>query len=359
MMPRRARKNRDLEANLYQNGEYYQYKHPITGNRISLGKDRKQANAAARIANIRLQKEPDRVAKILGTNDGLSALIDRFESEYLPEKEYAKSSLREIKIKLNLYKNEFAGTSIHAIDVKTLADWLYQFTRASYIKHRLLWIDLFKYAMSQGLVTFNVAEATLYKRPAKRKRDRLTEGDYKSIYAIAPEWFQIAMQAALYTLQRRGDLVRIKFTDYKDGTLKVVQSKTGTALKIKANIELHKLIRRSIRTGVIAKHLVHRNPTRKRREYLNQKEHWAQVTPEMLSREFARLRELAGVKPAAGKAPPTFHEIRSLGGRLLEERGYSTEFIQALMGHADKSMTEHYLEDGSINWQMAEVGLKL
>jgi len=177
-MPRRARKNRDLEANLYQNGEYYQYKHPITGNRISLGKDRKQANAAARIANIRLQKEPDRVAKILGTNDGLSALIDRFESEYLPEKEYAKSSLREIKIKLNLYKNEFAGTSIHAIDVKTLADWLYQFTRASYIKHRLLWIDLFKYAMSQGLVTFNVAEATLYKRPAKRKRDRLTEGVY-------------------------------------------------------------------------------------------------------------------------------------------------------------------------------------
>ena len=358
-MPRRARKNQDLENNVYPNGDYYQYKHPITGRRISLGKDRKQANAAARIANIRLQREPDRVAKIFSTNKDIPALIDRFESEYLPDKEYAESSLREIKIKLNLYRKEFAGTSIDAIDVKTLADWLNQFTRASYIKYRLLWIDLFKFAMSQGLVTFNAAEATMYKRPAKRKRDRLTENDYKAIYAIAPEWFQIAMQAALYTLQRRGDLVRIEFTDYKDGVLEVIQSKTGTALKIKANTELDNLIRRSIRTEVIAKHLVHRNPTRKRREYLDRKEHWAQVTPEMLSREFARLRELVGIKPAAGKESPTFHEIRSLGGRLLEVQGYSTEFIQALMGHADKSMTEHYLEDGSINWQMAEVGLKL
>jgi len=29
------------------------------------------------------------------------------------------------------------------------------------------------------------------------------------------------------------------------------------------------------------------------------------------------------------------------------------------MGHSDQAMTQHYLEDGSIDWQMAEVGLKL
>lgn len=358
-MPRRARKNQNLEPNVYPNGEYYTYKNPLTGKKTSLGKDRKQANIAARIANARLQQEPNLVARILGIDKGLPALLNQFENEYLPEKEYAASSLREIKIKLKLYRTEFASTGIDEIDVQTLATWLNQFSRAAYIKHRLLWIDIYKYAISQGLVTFNVGQATLYKRPAKRQRDRLTIDDYNAIYELADAWFQIAMDAALYTLQRRGDLVRIRYSDYKDGILQVIQSKTGVALKIRANSQLDGLIKRSVRTGVMSIHLVHKNPAHKRREYMKKKDHWAMVTPEMLSREFARLRDKAGIKPAAGMNPPTFHEIRSLGGRLLEDQGYSKEFIQALMGHSDQAMTEHYLEDGSIDWQMAEVGLQL
>ncbi|MGB5279008.1 MAG: tyrosine-type recombinase/integrase [Gammaproteobacteria bacterium] len=161
------------------------------------------------------------------------------------------------------------------------------------------------------------------------------------------------------TIYREGHLVSIKYTDYKDGILQVIQSKTGVALKIRANSQLDGLIKRSVRTGVMSKHLVHKNPAHKRHEYMAKKDHWAMVTPEMLSREFAKLREKAGIEPNAGMNPPTFHEIRSLGGRLLEEQGHSKEFIQALMGHTDQAMTAHYLEDGSIDWQMAEAALKL
>jgi len=46
-------------------------------------------------------------------------------------------------------------------------------------------------------------------------------------------------------------------------------------------------------------------------------------------------------------------------GRLLIEQGYSDEFVQVLMGHASMKMTEHYLEDGKIEWIQAEAGLSL
>ena len=41
--------------------------------------------------------------------------------------------------------------------------------------------------------------------------------------------------------------------------------------------------------------------------------------------------------------PPTFHEIRSLAGRLCEkEKG--TEFTQKLLGHKSEKMTGKYLD---------------
>ncbi|WP_251701994.1 site-specific integrase [Metapseudomonas boanensis] len=39
---------------------------------------------------------------------------------------------------------------------------------------------------------------------------------------------------------------------------------------------------------------------------------------------------------------PTFHEIWALDAWLYEQQGCLQEYIQALMGHADVRMTEHY-----------------
>ena len=40
---------------------------------------------------------------------------------------------------------------------------------------------------------------------------------------------------------------------------------------------------------------------------------------------------------------PAFHDLRALGIFALAKAGYSVEYIQALAGHADKAMTEHYM----------------
>lgn len=57
--------------------------------------------------------------------------------------------------------------------------------------------------------------------------------------------------------------------------------------------------------------------------------------------------------------PPTFHEIRSLGGALLKEAGWTNEQIQALMGHSNVAMTEHYLGGHEAPWQAVSTGIAL
>lgn len=45
--------------------------------------------------------------------------------------------------------------------------------------------------------------------------------------------------------------------------------------------------------------------------------------------------------------PPTFHEIRSLSGRMHEANGISAK---DLLGHADQRMTDAYLNTRGREW---------
>jgi hypothetical protein len=70
------------------------------------------------------------------------------------------------------------------------------------------------------------------------------------------------------------------------------------------------------------------------------REHHTQVLPEQLSRAFAQARLDAGI---VGANPATYHEIRSLGGALLREIGWSVAQVQTIMTHTSEAMTELYL----------------
>lgn len=52
---------------------------------------------------------------------------------------------------------------------------------------------------------------------------------------------------------------------------------------------------------------------------------------------------------AAGKTPPSFHEIRSLAARLYTEQ-YGKEFAQALLGHKSALMTDLYRDIRGREW---------
>ena len=116
----------------------------------------------------------------------------------------------------------------------------------------------------------------------------------------------------------------------------------------------------SVKSGVnpASPYLIHRLPRRARPTCLRAEErtHHTQLLPEQISRAFAAARDAAGI---GGKNPPTLHEIRSLGGALLCQAGWTVEQIQALMGHSATAMTEHYLAGHEQPSQQISTGLSL
>ena len=170
------------------------------------------------------------------------------------------------------------------------------------------------------------------------------------------------MDLSLLTLLRREDVVSARFADLPDGALWVVPSKTeGTTnvrLQITTTGPLGDLLARRCRDAVVSPYLIHRLPEKARPSNMRAKDrdHHTQVLPEQLSRAFATARDAAGVNM---DNPPTFHEIRSLGGALLKEAGWTNEQIQTLMGHSNVAMTEHYLGGHEAPRQAVSTGIAL
>lgn len=77
------------------------------------------------------------------------------------------------------------------------------------------------------------------------------------------------------------------------------------------------------------------------------------MLPEQISRGFAYVRD--ELYPTWENAP-TFHEIRSLGGALLIEAGWTKKQVQDLMTHTSESMTAHYLEGHEKPWTEISMG---
>ncbi|WP_243701392.1 tyrosine-type recombinase/integrase [Sodalis ligni] len=61
------------------------------------------------------------------------------------------------------------------------------------------------------------------------------------------------------------------------------------------------------------------------------------LTADGLTQAFSDVRDASGFPFSAN--PPSFHEMRSLAGRLYEIE-YGAEFAQKLLGHKNMSMTK-------------------
>lgn len=132
-------------------------------------------------------------------------------------------------------------------------------------------------------------------------------------------------------------------------------------LKITMGTALREVVGECLRSPIASPYLIHYKPKARRREQIDAKDHWTSVTPDYLTKEFSKARDTAHAYDQVPKGErPTFHEIRALGSWLYEQQNFPTEYIQALMGHADEKMTKHYQEghdEKEIEYQ--EVGADL
>jgi len=373
-MTPRARKqgNGTLPVNLYANmvkgRVYYNYIHPQTKRKHSLGTNRLKAIKRAKLLNEKTMPDEDIAVmdKVLGRGAlTVEQLIDRYEKERVPKKNWKAKTKSNMLSYLRRYKREFGKRYAASVDTKFIYDWLVALNSDNaYIKHKSLFEDIFRFAKSVGVIDENPATDLLKVDAPERVRERLTKKEFDEIYKKAEDWVQVAMDLFLVTLLRPVDLVRLKYDDIRDGHLLVSLAKTESYKKpvhlaIKMTPQLDAIVARSRKDGILSPYIIHRLPQRK--VLGKRKDHWSQVLENYLGEAFRAARDEAGVKEELPlKQRPTLYEIRALGGHIYEtELGWEPEEVQALMGHSTVKMTNDYLVGHKVTYKEVKATMSL
>ncbi|MFC3816523.1 tyrosine-type recombinase/integrase [Lysobacter sp. GCM10012299] len=358
----RSRSRIGWPPNLYPNKAGFKYRHPVTRKEVWMGSDKAKAFAAAKKLNAMLIPANDLVARVMGTERTIADAIKVFREDDIPGRKWAPKTAEVYESVIRRIEANLGERQLASLTVKDCAEFMRTVTTSARARQqfRLVLGWILACALQEGWIDDNPALSTR-KFTHERQRERLTIETYRAIWKKAPDWVRNAMDLSLLTLLRREDVVSLRFADVRDGALWVVPSKTegtsGVRLKIAVSAELDELLGRC-RDAVVSPFLVHRLPVKARPQQLRAKDrsHHTQVLPEQLSRAFADARDEAGIKI---ENPPTFHEIRSLGGALLQEAGWTLQQVQALMGHSSESMTQRYLDGHDQPWCHVSTGIEL
>jgi integrase len=363
MMGRARSKSRaGWPDNLYPNRGGYKYRHPVSRKESWMGLDKAKAFAAARRLNAMLAPADGLVARVVGSNKTVADAVAVFRTDDIPGRKWAPKTAEVYESVIRRIEAGIGKRELDSLTVKDCAEFIRAVTESprSRQQFRLVLGWILACALEEGWIDSNPAMATR-KFTHERKRERLTLDAYKAVWAVAPAWVQNAMDVSLLTLLRREDVVSLRFADSREGSLWVVPSKTegstGLRLQIAVDDQLQVLLARA-RDAVVSPYVIHRLPGKARPsdKRAKDRDHHTQVLPEQLSRAFAEARELAGID---GDNPPTFHEIRSLGGAMLIDSGWTLQQVQALMGHADAAMTKVYLDGHATPWASVSTGITL
>lgn len=158
------------------------------------------------------------------------------------------------------------------------------------------------------------------KRPKSKPRDRLVTADeFAAVRALAPYRVRLAMDLAVMTGQRQGDLLALKWTDIKDMAIQIYQSKTGKRLAIEIMPDLETVLDKCWQLPNRSDHVLTRR-------------YGGRYTGEGFRAMWQRnMRKYV----KGGGTRFTFHDLRALAAT----RCPTPEIAMRLLGHSNISMT--------------------
>lgn len=350
----------NIKINVKGGKEYFYYEMPDGTREPLLHGDRAGSIEAALALNVALRPSGSVVQRIIASpprstskNPLLIEVLQQFESEWLPNQGYSAKVLSLRKQKIALYARTWPHTLIGDIDTFAIAQFLRGYSAEAARQHRNVLEPLFRFAASEGYQTQRPMQDIERRKTEKRKRARHTWDGHKAIFDAAEPWLQRAILIALYSLQRRADLVAINIKEQinmQDRTMRILQQKSRNYDKpvfidIGMGDELFGAVQSAIKSDVPCPYLIHYRPIQIRRSVVTPKLHPFAVSADHLTKSYSALRDSVGVYnhlPAMER--PGFHSLRALGIWMYTKAGYPDEYIMALAGHATEKMKAHYTD---------------
>lgn len=352
---RRSSAKRGWPANLYEQAGYFLWRHPVTRESHGLGRDKVAAFAQAVEANLYLAKlhaQPRLIDRLTGNADrSVGAWLDQhwkiLEARDPP---LATNTIKSYRSLSKRMRDTFKpGTPLRSVTPLMVAEALEALADMPRLAQawRGFMKESFREAIVKGWLDSNPVRDTRAARVVVR-RARLTFPVFMQVYeACDVTWLKNAMALALVSAQRREDISVAKVKDCRERTWWVDQGKTGSRVALPFELRLE-VFGKSLgdvydqcrQTGVLSQYLIH------------QTEDWGNsrtgrhIWKDTISRRFSEVLGRLGLD-FEGKAPPTFHEIRSLSERLYAAQGNVN--TQELLGHKDPRTTQIY-HDGRGEW---------
>lgn len=258
-------------------------------------------------------------------------VAERYTAAVIPKKapRTQKDNLYELTKLYEFFDNPPAPLDqIEPHHIAKYRDWR-KVTRST--QELALLSHIWNWAREQGYTAKPNPTVGVKRNRAKGRDVYVSDDLYNRVYAKADQPTRDAMDLAHLAAQRPGDSLRFTASDIKDGALWVKQGKTETKLRVEITGKLKQVLDRIAARKATYK--VHSLAL-----VINEK--GQALTYAALDDRFAKAREAAGVKSAEFQ----FRDLRAKAATEVEDRD-GMDAAQGLLGHADGSMTRHYVRN--------------
>lgn len=248
---------------------------------------------------------------------------------------------------------DLIGTAFHAVDIAAieLAHVLrmrdaHKGQAATANKLFAIWSILLSFSMRMGYIRHHPMIGARVKKLREGEYQRWPESAIGFAIDHFPPHLSRAVMLGVYTGQREGDCVRMKWSDVEDGGLHVTQQKTGAVLWVPIHPELAAAMAEWKKTASAVTILTKEDgrPWKSRESFRSAFYRERTRHPELNGLVFHGLRKSAAARLA--EAGCTEHEIMSITGHktLSEVQRYTRQARQKTMAQSGIAKMADYLK---------------